>query len=73
MNFIKSLLRGNDQPLSKFWEKDIFASEGLRKYFESKEAIYAYCTDVGITKKREIAPLIEEVLNQFLEHEFEDQ
>lgn len=71
MSFLNKLIKkdsGLDQ--NKNWEADLLSSEALKYYFISKEAIQAYCSDVGVVSRREIALEVESVLVNFLEYKY---
>ena len=70
MGIFTSLIKKESYLENSNWRKDLLSSEGLKLYFLAKEAIQAYCTDVGITKKREIAFDVERALKAFTERKY---
>ncbi len=73
MNFFNKLIKRDSGLQYKNWDTDLLSSEALKRYFLSKEAIHAYCSDVGIVIKRDIALEVESVLVAFLEYEYNDE
>ena len=72
MSFLTKLIKKDSRVQNRNWETNLLSSEALKYYFISKEAIQAYCSDVGVIGKREIALEVESVLVAFLEYEYND-